>query len=106
MFDNAAERHHLHFCKGIIQDVLSEANSSRQSHPALLNSVYLLAVEAASQIPGLTGYSSTQAESHFLAQARKGMTDSIALADRLVDYLKACAIVSIYLTKKGRHLEG
>ncbi|KAG8910577.1 hypothetical protein FRC01_006250 [Tulasnella sp. 417] len=89
-----------------LQDILSGANSSQQAHPALLNAVYLLAISSASQTPGLTGYSSAQAESHFLAQARKGMADSIALADRLVDYLKACAIVSVYLTKKGRHLEG
>ncbi|KAG8945437.1 hypothetical protein FRC04_000812 [Tulasnella sp. 424] len=105
-FNNAAERHHLHFCKSIMQDILSGSNSSREPHPALINSVYLLAVASASQIPGLAPYSSAQAESHFLAQVRKGMTDSISLADRLVDYLKASAIVSIYLTKKGRHLEG
>lgn len=105
-FNNAAERHHLHFCKSIMHDILSGSNSSREAHPALVNSVYLLAVASASQIPELAPYSSAQAESHFLAQARKGMTDSISLADRLVDYLKASAIVSIYLTKKGRHLEG
>ncbi|KAG8945436.1 hypothetical protein FRC04_000811 [Tulasnella sp. 424] len=105
-FNNAAERHHLHFCKSIMQDVLSGSSSSREPHPALINSVYLLAVASASQIPKLAPYSSAQAESHFLAQAREGMTDSISRVNRLVDYLKASAIVSIYLIKKGRHLEG
>lgn len=34
------------------------------------------------------------------------MNDSLAFADRLLDYLKASNIIAAYLLRRGRHLEG
>lgn len=74
--------------------------------PALVNAIYLIACAATSTLGPNSPYALTHLEDHFLQRTRTLMGESLASADRLLDYFKASIILSAYLNSRGRHLEG
>jgi hypothetical protein len=100
-------------------------------HPALMNAIYLLACHFAPQqtlaqllshiVPGSGSAASTPSttsppsakgkeaspyESHFLSRALRGISASLEHADRLVDAVRASALLAVYFFAKARLLEG
>lgn len=75
-------------------------------HPSLLNAMYLIACASTYALPQSSQLSLTSLEDYFLDRTRKSMSESLANADRLLDYLEASSALSAYLNTSNRHLEG
>jgi hypothetical protein len=73
---------------------------NKQRHPALLNTIYLLACFISR--PGQL----SQQEDLYLAQALDGVRDALRLHDRLLDVIQASAMLAVYFLVNGRVLEG
>lgn len=67
-------------------------------HPSLLNAIYLSACNIAGGTLG-------QYEPIFLARTRKHMTDQLAIADRLLDFLWANMVLGSYFGRLARLVE-
>ncbi|KAG9006198.1 hypothetical protein FRB90_010019 [Tulasnella sp. 427] len=104
--DTYAGQHHIQVDGPGLIRVLGSQDPSEQPHPALLDSIYLFACSCTDILSPSTSLSLVGLEEHFLTRARKDMNDSLAWADRLLDYLKASNIIAAYLLRRGRHLEG
>lgn len=128
------QQHHSH-SRGRVQYSAASPTSS-PPHPALMNAIYLLACHFAPQgtlatllinipqsksasssvtsTPSSSSSSSPSAkskdaspyESHFLARALRGISASLEHADRLVDAVRASALLAVYFFAKARLLEG
>ncbi|KDQ18825.1 hypothetical protein BOTBODRAFT_28326 [Botryobasidium botryosum FD-172 SS1] len=67
-------------------------------HPALRNAVFLLGCGYARGVL-------TQLESVFLRRTTFDLNDSLARADRLMDYIEAYALLAVYHISKGRYFQ-
>ncbi|KIO18972.1 hypothetical protein M407DRAFT_31375 [Tulasnella calospora MUT 4182] len=101
-----AGQHHIQVDGPGLLRALQSFDPAEQPHPALLDSIYLFACSCTDSLPLASPLSLVRLEDHFLTRARKDMNDSLAFADRLLDYLKASNIIAAYLLRRGRHLEG
>lgn len=70
----------------------------RAMHPSLLNAIYLSACNIAGGTLG-------QYEPIFLTRTRKHMTDQLAIADRLLDFLWANMVLGSYFGRLARLVE-
>ncbi|KDQ18826.1 hypothetical protein BOTBODRAFT_477031 [Botryobasidium botryosum FD-172 SS1] len=90
------EHHHTHDPRPIeFYDSLYDPDSTSGPHPALRNAVFLLAC----------GYSHgplSQLEPMLLRRTVYYLEQSLATADRLLDYIEAYTLLSIYQAFKGR----
>ncbi|KIO33566.1 hypothetical protein M407DRAFT_3889 [Tulasnella calospora MUT 4182] len=103
---------------------LHSANPSERPHPAIIESMYLMACYFVSrglasspcplalevitdpgvELPQLAELA--QLEEHFLRRARTALVDSLSFSDRLMDFLRGSILVTQYLYLRGRFLEG
>lgn len=83
---------------------LASSDSRQQPHPAFIDAVHLLGCYFSSNLP--PSHSFAYCEDYFLAKARQGMTDSLSMSDRLMDFLRASILVTYFLFNRGRMLEG
>ncbi|KAG8928477.1 hypothetical protein FRC01_005870 [Tulasnella sp. 417] len=103
---------------------LHSANPAERPHPAIIESMYLmacyfvsrglappsgpLALEVSAdpgvELPQLAEL--PQLEEHFLRRARSALVDSLSFSDRLMDFLRGSILVTQYLYLRGRFLEG
>ncbi|EIW71404.1 hypothetical protein TREMEDRAFT_60335 [Tremella mesenterica DSM 1558] len=73
---------------------------SKRPHPSLLHTMYLLASRVS------TSPSIRSLESHFFSVASKQLDESIRLADRLFDAVRAATMLAVYQFSKSRYHEG
>lgn len=64
-----------------------------------MNAIYLMGCHLTRDLYG-------QFEAYFLARVRKGLSESLAMADRLHDFITANAIIARWYLCSGRFLEG
>ncbi|KAG8952019.1 hypothetical protein FRC04_005352 [Tulasnella sp. 424] len=81
------------------------ASTSNPPHPCLLNAVYLLACYFTT-LDHRPAYWLGEHEAVFLSRAQIALMDSLALSDRLMDFIQASSMVAAYLVHRGRYLEG
>lgn len=81
------------------------ASTSNPPHPCLLNAVYLLACYFTT-LDHRPAYWLGEHEAVFLSRAQIALMDSLALSDRLMDFIQASSMVAAYLVQRGRYLEG
>lgn len=77
---------------------------TQQPHPALINSLLLLATWYASP-PHHPLPPGTPPPDYFLHQTRMHLANSLEHADQLISYIAASAFLSWWLLNTGRHLE-
>ncbi|KAG8902235.1 hypothetical protein FRB99_004721 [Tulasnella sp. 403] len=83
---------------------IHSSDPQEQPHPALVESMYLLACYFSSRMP--ESHSLMHHEEHFLARARRALMESLSFSDRLMDFLRGSILVTAYLFMRGRFLEG
>lgn len=71
-------------------------------HPCLVNTLFLIASHFSAES---LGSSYQQYQDLFLARARAGMMDSLAMADRLFHFIVASVILARWFVSKGRLVE-
>ncbi|KAJ7577548.1 hypothetical protein C8J56DRAFT_1031517 [Mycena floridula] len=95
-----AHRHQCWFDTDASRIDISQQAASFEPHPALMNSIYLIACHFAH-----TPYC-TEIEPVFLSRARHEITVALDKSDRLVDIVQASCLLAVYSYTKGRPLEG
>ncbi|KAG8911290.1 hypothetical protein FRC01_005795 [Tulasnella sp. 417] len=81
------------------------ASTSNPPHPCLLNAIYLLACYFTT-LDHRPAYWLGEHEAVFLSRAQLALMDSLAMSDRLMDFIQASSLVAAYLMHRGRYLEG
>lgn len=81
------------------------ASTSNPPHPCLLNAIYLLA-SYFTTLDHRPAYWLGEHEAVFLSRAQLALMDSLAMSDRLMDFIQASSLVAAYLIHRGRYLEG
>lgn len=81
------------------------ASTSNPPHPCLLNAIYLLACYFTT-LDHRPAYWLGEHEAVFLSRAQLALMDSLAMSDRLMDFIQASSLVAAYLIHRGRYLEG
>jgi Fungal specific transcription factor domain len=80
---------------------LSNPDSSRTPHPALINAMLLIASSHYSQLIHVTEYSND-----FLSQALEDIAAGVAHTDRLLDVIQASCLLATYFYVHNRVQEG
>ncbi|KDQ09507.1 hypothetical protein BOTBODRAFT_36913 [Botryobasidium botryosum FD-172 SS1] len=94
------EHHHTHDLRPPdFYASLYDPNPDTGLHPALRNTIFLLAC-------GYYPDPFKHLEAMFLRRTMHYMNQSLALADRLLDYLEACTLLAVYYIYKGWLIKG
>lgn len=100
------ERVHCYFHLPTFQGRMSSGNILTTPHPGFLDAVYLMACYFTSIEPAPLSGSLRKLEAYFLARAQTSLAESLALSDRLMDFVRGSILVTAYLFLRGRFLEG
>ncbi|KIO25763.1 hypothetical protein M407DRAFT_24920 [Tulasnella calospora MUT 4182] len=98
-------RVHFYFNQTAFEYRMESTDPATQPHPCYLNAIYLMACYFTSLDLGPFPYLGDH-EELFLGRAQGSLTESLAMSDRLMDFVRGSSLVTIYLLMRGRYLEG
>ncbi|KAG8951600.1 hypothetical protein FRC04_005887 [Tulasnella sp. 424] len=98
-------RVHFYFNQTAFETRMASNDPATRPHPCYLNGIYLMACYFTSLDLAPSPYLGEH-EGLFLGRAQKALTESLAMSDRLMDFVRGSSLVTIYFLMRGRYLEG
>lgn len=98
-------RVHFYFNQTAFETRMASNDPATRPHPCYLNGIYLMACYFTSLDLAPSPYLGEH-EGLFLGRAQSALTESLAMSDRLMDFVRGSSLVTIYFLMRGRYLEG
>ncbi|KAG8923011.1 hypothetical protein FRC01_013340, partial [Tulasnella sp. 417] len=99
------QRVHFYFNQAAFESRMASSDPATQPHPCYLNAIYLMACYFTSLDLSPFPYLGDH-EELFLGRAQGSLTESLAMSDRLMDFVRGSSLVTVYFLMRGRYLEG
>ncbi|KAG8905684.1 hypothetical protein FRC00_013111, partial [Tulasnella sp. 408] len=105
IFVTHCQRVHFYFNQTAFESRMASTDPATQPHPCYLNAIYLMACYFTSLDLATFPYLGDH-EELFLGRTQGSLTESLAMSDRLMDFVRGSSLVTIYFLMRGRYIEG